>query len=98
MSILTSLQAEWKTKTTAEKIKTIVDAMIQVGAASIAGDIVKRTASAKKPIGRACVTLAGAGIGMALGDVACKPIDEIIDTADKLISQGKQAKEAPKHA
>ena len=93
MSILKTLGAQWSAMSTAEKVKFVLGLMVQTGSAVIGGDIAARSAAGKKPLTRACVAVAGIGLGAAIGEAANKPIEETVDLTAEFIKMRKEQKE-----
>lgn len=93
MSIIRAMQAEWKTMTTAEKVKTVLDLVVDLGCSVIAGDITSRAIKGKSKVLKICGTIGGSALGAAAGRVACKEVDEFVDGVDAMMKMRKQAKE-----
>lgn len=98
MRILNVLQAEWKSMTAAQKVKTVLDIVISVGGSIIGGDIARRSAVGRNKAEQVCLYAAGIGLGMAVGEMAQKPVDDLIDGVDKALQQRKQMKQEKEEA
>lgn len=93
MSIIRAMQAEWKTMTTAEKVKTVLDLVVDLGCSVIAGDITARAVKGKSKAQMVCGIVAGSALGAAAGRVACKEVDEFVDAVDAAMKMRNKAKE-----
>lgn len=93
MSFLKGMLNEWRAKTPAEKIKTILRLAANTGAGIIGSDIATRAAAGKGPLSKVCAAVAGAGLGIAAGDVASKALDETVDTFKEIADMRKEMKE-----
>lgn len=98
MSMLKRLQAEWKTMTAAQKINMVLDIMISIGGGAIGGSIAGKTSVGRNKLEKACLCVTGIGLGMAIGEAAQKPVDELCDAADKIIKFRKKTKEGEANA
>ena len=80
MKIINNLRAKWQEKTTAEKIKTVIEGVCNFGADLLMGYLNMRLIpqDEKKWKKAACVITSG-GLGMALGAAASKQINDIVD-------------------
>lgn len=92
MGFLKVLLDEWRAKTPAEKIKSILRIAANTGAGIIGSDIATRAAADKGPLSKVCAAVAGAGLGIAAGDVASKALDETVDTFKELADTRKGMK------
>lgn len=93
MSIIRAMQAEWKTMTTAEKVKTVLDLVVDLGCSVIAGDITARAVKGKSKALAVCGTIAGSALGAAAGRVASREVDEFVDAVDAAMKMRNKAKE-----
>lgn len=91
MSFLRAIRDQWTAMSLADKIKFVLECLAQAGGAAIAGDIAGKAAEDKKPLTRVCITVAGAGLGMAAGTVATNALHEAVDNTVELIEMRKEA-------
>lgn len=85
MGFIKRLQSGWKAMTTVEKWQLVLGTMAQVGGGLIGADIAKVCAPTHSKAGYVCVTVAGFGIGSAIGDAANKAIrGDIADMAEMI--------------
>lgn len=80
MKIINNLKAKWQEKTAAEKIKTVIEGVCNLGADLLMGYLNMRLIpqDEKKWKKVACVVTSG-GLSMALGTAAAKQINNIVD-------------------
>lgn len=93
MSIIRAMQAEWKTMTTAEKVKTVLDLVVDFGCSVIAGDITARAVKGKSKVVTVCGIIGGSALGAAAGRVASREVDEFVDAVDAMMKMRNKAKE-----
>lgn len=77
MNIFTKIKAAWKMQNTAEKIGVVIDLISMIGGAcagSAVGDIAAGKAHTK--IGYICAKITGAGVGLAVTELASKELRE----------------------
>lgn len=86
---LNALMAEWKTKTGAEKAKTILHGVIMIGGGVIGNSIGDRCSVGRSKVENACVRVTGWALGSAITGVAAKAMDETIDQFDGLLKDRK---------
>jgi len=92
MGFLKAMLNEWRVKTPAEKIKAILRLAANTGAGIIGADIATRASAGKGPLSKVCATVAGAGLGIAAGDVASKALDETVDAFKEIADMRKEMK------
>ena len=90
MRIINALIANWKTKTTAEKVKTVLHGIAMIGGSVIGNAIGDKCSEGKKPIEAACVKLTAAALGGAVTGVAVKQMDETVDGNNDIIQKRKE--------
>lgn len=90
MRIINALMASWKTKTTAEKIKTVLHGIAMIGGGAIGGTIGDKCSAGRKPVEAICAKLTAAALGGAVTGVAVKQMDETVDTINALIQKRKE--------
>lgn len=93
MRILNALMANWKRKTTEEKIKTILHGIIVIGGSAIGNTIGDKCAEGRGKIESACAHVTGWVLGGAVADVAAKASDEYVDQIGGMIRERKKDKE-----
>lgn len=90
MAILKKLWNEWCVKSPAEKIKCILNVAANAGAGVIGADIATRASADKGVLTKVCATVAGAGLGIAAGDVASKALEETVDAFTRIRNVKKE--------
>ena len=96
MRILNALMAEWKTRTTAEKIKLVLHGIAMIGGGAIGGMIGDKCAAGRGPMTSVCTKITGFALGSAISDAAAKSMDETVDTFNELIKARQKSKTANK--
>ena len=96
MRIINALIADWKCKTTAEKIKTVLHGISMIGGGVIGNAIGDKCADAagRGPISKTCTKLTGLFLGSVAAEMAAKSMDETVDTFDQLIQNRKKEEKA----
>lgn len=93
MSIFKSLKATWSSMTTVEKVGTVLNYMAIIGGACIGSDIAyDHINRCSTKVGKACVFVAGVGIGGYIGDQAGQKVEETVKAIAELNEMRKQAK------
>lgn len=86
---INALLAEWKTKTTAEKIKTVLHGVIMVGGGAIGNGIGDKFSAGRNRLESACVRVTGWALGSAVAGVAAESMDETVDQIEDLMKERK---------
>ena len=84
MGIIKGLIEDWKCKTPAEKVKTVLEFLAKTGSSLIAGSIACKAAEGRNKLDKVCISVAGIGLGAALGDIAAKPLTEAVDLVEEV--------------
>lgn len=91
MRIINALLATWKTKTTEEKIKTVLHGIAMIGGGVVGNAIGdKCMPSANGPVSRACVRVTGFALGGVVAEAAAKNMDETVDQLSGLVKSRKE--------
>lgn len=93
MRLWNALAANWKTKSTAEKIKTVLHGLVMIGGGVIGNGIGDTFSAGSKPVAKACAKVTGFALGSVIADVTAKNLDETVDTFDQLIKSRKNKEE-----
>ena len=89
MRIINALLANWKTKTTAEKIKTVLHGIAMIGGGAIGNEIGDKFSEGRTRLESACVRVTGWALGSVVAETASKSMDESIDQIEGLINDRK---------
>ena len=89
MRIINALLANWNSKTTTEKIKTVLHGLLIVGGATIGNGIGDKFSEGRSKIESACVRVTGWALGGVVAETAVKSMDETIDQIESLVNDRK---------
>lgn len=89
MRIINALLANWNSKTTTEKIKTVLHGIIMVGGAVIGTGIGDKFSAGRGKLEGFCVHVTGMALGSVVAETATKSMDESIDQIEGLINDRK---------
>lgn len=89
MRIINALLANWKTKTTEEKIKTILHGITMIGGSVIGTAVGDQCAEGKGPVSAVCAKVTGIALGGIVADKAAKYMDETVDQFSELLKERK---------
>lgn len=98
MMLINGLMAEWKKKTTAEKIKMILHGIAMIGGGAIGSTIGDKCSEGKKPVSAFCAKVTGGFIGGIAADAAMKRMDDSVDSIDQLIRERREEREGKANA
>lgn len=93
MRLWNALVANWKTMSTAEKVKTVLHGLVMIGGGVIGNGIGDTFSAGSKPVAKACAKVTGFALGGVIADAAAKNLDETVDTFDQLIKARKNKEE-----
>ena len=89
MRIINALLANWNSKTTSEKIKTVLHGVIMVGGSVIGNGIGDEFSAGRGKLESACVRVTGWALGGVVAETAVKSMDETIDQIEGLVNDRK---------
>jgi hypothetical protein len=92
MMLINGLMAEWKKKTTAQKIKMILHGIAMIGGGAIGSTIGDKCSEGKKPVSAFCAKVTGGFLGGIAADAAMKRMDDSVDSIEELIRERKEGK------
>ena len=98
MMFINGLMAEWKKKTTAEKIKMILHGIATIGGGAIGSTIGDKCSEGKKPITAFCAKVTGGFLGGVAADAAMKRMDDGVNSIDQLIQKQREEREGKANA
>lgn len=93
MRIINALLAKWHTKTTAEKIKTVLHGIVMIGGGVVGNTIGDKCSEGRSKVEQACARVTGWALGGTVANVAAKATDEYVDEINELIQARKEKKE-----
>ena len=91
MRIINGLLAAWHTKTTAEKIKTVLHGMVMIGGGAVGNTIGDKCAVGKDRVTSVCAKITGLALGSVAAEVAAQSLDQTVDKFDELIQAMKNS-------
>lgn len=89
MRIINALLANWNSKTTTEKIKTVLHGIIMIGGGVIGAGIGDKFSEGRSKLEGFCVHVTGMALGSVVAESAVKSMDESIDQIEGLINDRK---------
>ena len=93
MRLINALIAAWKTKTTEEKIKTVMHGILMIGGGAVGNTIGDKCAAGRGKLEGACARVTGWVLGGVVAEKASKASDEYVDQFGNLIRERRKAKE-----
>ena len=92
MRLLNALKAEWKSRSTAEKIKLIMHGILMIGGSTVGNAIGDKCSEGRSRIERGCVRVTGWILGGVIADTSAKALDQYVDECDEMIKARKEKK------
>lgn len=89
MRIINALLANWNTKTTAEKIKTVLHGIVMIGGSVIGNEIGDKFSEGRTRLESACVRVTGWALGGTVAKIAADSMDETVDQIDGMMRDRK---------
>lgn len=90
MRIINALLAAWHTKTTAEKIKTVLHGIVTIGGSVVGNTIGDKCSEGRGKVEQVCARVTGWALGGAVANTASKSVDEYVDTINELVQARKE--------
>lgn len=80
MNIFSKLHQKWKSMPTGEKIKLVITGVCNIGADLLTGLMLNKVVPEdEKKWKKACMVATAGGIGMWLGNIASKQLNDVVD-------------------
>ena len=102
MGFLNKMIANWKAKTTTEKISFVLEAIAKIGGGMIGAAKGREWSEGRGRLSSACIRITATGLGAAAGDIAsqyltkewAKPIGKALDDCKAKIEEENKEEQA----